>query len=130
MRYAVLLFLLTACAVAEPGSLGYRTFDNGSGKVTVAGTVVEPQRAVYAEVARCAGLTGDPDKVTWYKLDDVIHFPDGGNWYGAYMTGAKEIWYLDSLSMRHEILHDLVYRHTGRKDHPQPPFGTCAEAGR
>ena len=126
MRYVALLFLLAACAT-EPGGDGVRTFSNGSSNVTVAGVEVEPQRAVYAEVAQCAGLTGNPDKVRWFKLDGPIVFPEGENWWGVYWTDPREIWFTDSLSMRHEILHDLVYQHTGREDHPSPPFGVCAE---
>lgn len=130
MRYIASLFLLllVACAVTEPGDVAYRTFHNDSGQsVTVPGVQVEPQRAVYAEVAKCAGLSGDPEKITWYRLDEAIVFDNGENWYGVYVSKASEIWYLDSLAMRHEILHDLEYRHYHRLDHPSPPFGVCAE---
>jgi hypothetical protein len=128
-RFMVALMVGTALVIAlvacttEPG--GSVAFSNGSGVVQVGYTEVAPQVEVYRDVERCAGLTGNPHTAEWRRLDEPVRFPDGHVWYGAYETEVREIYFTDSLSLRHEILHDLVWLNTGDLGHPSPPFGVC-----
>lgn len=119
--------LLVAC----PTEPGYETqkFDNGSGRVVVNIQRVVAQPELYQEVAECAGLVGvgNPLTLEWYRLvDGEIVFPDGKRWYGVYVYPDRAIYFTDSLNLRHEILHDLLYLDRRETGHPRPPFGECS----
>lgn len=92
------------------------------------GAVVLAPPVTYArwwqDVERCSLHAGSFARVHWYVVPDAPYFEEGGELYDAYwwrydhrivVAGA----YLeDSLTVRHEMLHDLV----GRGDHPAVYF--------
>lgn len=120
---AIFLILIPACAT-EPGDSRLQSFSHEGYTVQVEAIRTDPQTAVYLDTARCAQLPGDPYAVTWYRLAQPIHFPDGKNWYGVYETD-RTIYFYDSLAVRHETLHDLEWVNHREAGHPSPPFGVC-----
>jgi hypothetical protein len=115
---------LALVACTEPGA-DSRTFNDGSGEVVVAVAEVEPRVEVYRDVERCVGLTGNPYAAEWYRLDEPIRFSDGSVWYGAYITKGRQIYFIDDLAAKHEVIHDLVWTNARDTTHNHPAFGVC-----
>lgn len=123
LALGVLLALGMAGCVTGPET--EREFSDGVTEITVAVSQVEPQVEEYREMEACAGLTGNPYAVRWYRLAGPIVFSDGQTWYGAYNTERRAVYFYDRASLRHEILHDLVFTNLRDYGHPSPPFGVC-----
>lgn len=136
-RLLPVLALLTACSaeLVAPtdeaiGASVTATFTHDGETVHVAATRVAPDTSwlrMYREAAKCAGLRGDPAGVRWFTLSQQVVFPDGTNWFGAYDARARSIFLVagDTLSIRHEALHDVLWRTRREQGHPRPPFGVC-----
>jgi hypothetical protein len=80
----------------------------------------------WAEVAACAGRTGDVARVRWFEVPNTDFFIYRGVAYDGYWWEYHHTIFLagnlrlDSFTVRHEMLHDLL--NTG--DHPSEYFGT------
>lgn len=97
---------------------------------------------MYHEVEKCSGRWGDVESVKWYITDHPVE-GDLGTWehpkpsgvsFGIWRVledGSRQIVIMrnDTTTIRHEILHDVLWVN-GRRgtalDHPEPPFGLCA----
>lgn len=105
-----------------------------------AGRPIQPPsawREMYAEVERCAGLTGNFDAVTWAVVDTPIQGSTGQ--VHGYTQGNRIVLVGDDTTyVRHEMLHHILTiagwrphtlrpgeRYTIADLHPMPLFGLC-----
>lgn len=89
-------------------------------------------RALWDSVEACSGLRGDLGRVRWYAVPGQTFFVGETVTYGAWHTPhnvyVSEWAKADSLSnyltVRHEMLHDLLGGGAEGEAHP-PVFVTC-----
>jgi len=94
-------------------------------------------RRIYREVERCAGASGDYDRVHWAVMDAPLVGPTGPT-FAFTIRDRIVLVRNDTTYLRHEMLHHILEvsgrhprvledaeRHTIADLHPAPPFGRC-----
>lgn len=130
MRRLLALLALTGCAELVAPTEGTMTFRRAGQAVTVVAVHVLPDTSwlrMYREAADCTGLLARPTGIRWFVMPGPVVFPDGTHWMGAYDATSRGIFLVrgDTLSVRHEALHDLLWLDRREGGHPTPPFGRC-----
>jgi hypothetical protein len=97
---------------------------------------------IYHEVETCVGKKGKYKDVRWFVTAEPWTDAEGNKTYGMWrMSGGKAlivVAHADTAVVRHEVLHDILWRNGFRPfrmagdnstnpEHPMPPFGKCAE---
>jgi hypothetical protein len=101
----------------------------------------EAWRSVYHEVERCAGKSGDYDRIRWAVMEAPLQGPKGPT-YGFNLGDRIVLVRQDTTYLRHEMLHHILQvagwrprplqpgeHYTIAELHPMPLFGLCT-AGR
>jgi hypothetical protein len=98
--------------------------------------------AIYHEVETCVGMEkGKYDAIRWFVTPEPWGEGSGrtyGLWHVAGGRPSIIIAAWDTAVVRHEALHDILWRNgfkpfripadsSNNPEHPMPPFGTCAK---
>ena len=123
-RYAVPSLVVLVCATVATAA---GCSDAFSPLTAVPGAVSMSPPADYlrwwGEVEHCSGLSGDFGRISWYAVPDVMTFPyrgadNFGYWWATHDIAIAGGSVLDSMVVRHEMLHDIL--NTGT--HPEEYF--------